>query len=304
MASPDNSVITEESTAVELARPANTCSIVTTSLLATVAMCAFAGNSLLCRAALLHTAIDPVTFTAVRVLSGAAVLWTILQLRGGSIARSGNWLSAFALFAYALGFSLAYTVLSAGTGALLLFGAVQATMIGYGLWNGERLTGLRLFGLIAAAVGMIGLMLPGVSAPPIIGAVLMFCAGIAWGVYSLRGRREGDPTNVTAGNFVRAAPFALAIGAGALRWGRIDQPGLILAVASGALTSGLGYAVWYSVLPKLKATNAATLQLSVPVITAITAVLLLGEPLTLRLVIASAVILGGVAVVVFARSRP
>ncbi len=266
--------------------------------LTSLAMLAFAGNSLLCRAALKHTAIDASSFTVVRLISGALALWLLVRLRSGRTTGQGNWGSALALFAYAAGFSFAYVSLSAATGALLLFGAVQATMIGVGLWRGERLRRWQLVGLVLALSGLLGLLLPGLSAPPLLGALLMLAAGAAWGVYSLRGKGAGDPTRVTAGNFVRAVPMALVMGLLTLNQATLDTPGIAYAVASGALTSGIGYAIWYTALPDLKATHAATIQLSVPVIAALGGIGLLGEPLTLRLVLASIAVLGGIALVI------
>jgi len=265
------------------------------------AMIAFAGNSVLCRLALAHTTIDAASFTTVRIVSGALTLWLIVSLRDRSTTVAGNWPSAFALFAYAAGFSFAYVSLTAATGALLLFGAVQATMIGYGLWRGERLNRQQITGLALALAGLVGLMLPGLTAPPLGGALLMLGAGVAWGVYSLRGRGAGDPTRVTAGNFVRAVPFALVVSVLMLSRTSLDTTGLIYAVLSGALASGIGYAIWYTALHGLSATNAATVQLSVPVIAALGGVALLGEPVTLRLAITSAAILGGVAIVILGR---
>ena len=271
-----------------------------TLLLTALAMAAFAGNSLLCRLALKETGIDAASFTAIRLVSGALVLWAVARGTRGAQAGQGNWLSALALFAYAACFSFAYVSLPTGTGALLLFGAVQALMIGYGIWSGERLRPAQLAGLALAFGGLAGLLLPGVSAPPLAGSLLMLLAGMSWGIYSLRGKGAGDPTRVTAGNFLRAAPMALGLGLVMLllRGASLDAAGFWLAVASGALTSGLGYAVWYAVLPALKATSAASVQLSVPVLAALGGIAFLGEPLTLRLVLASSAILGGIALVV------
>lgn len=266
--------------------------------LTALAMIAFAGNSLLCRAALIHTGIDAASFTTVRLVSGALVLWLFVQMRQGTTAGAGNWLSAIALFVYAAGFSFAYISLPAGTGALLLFGAVQATMIGYGLWTGERLQRWQLAGLGLACAGLVGLLLPGLSAPPLKGSVFMLAAGVAWGVYSLRGKGRGDPTRVTAGNFIRAVPVALGMSLLMLSDLSVDMAGFWYAVASGALTSGAGYALWYMALPALRATSAASVQLSVPVIAAVGGVLILGEPVTVRLVVASMAILGGIALVI------
>ncbi len=266
-------------------------------------MIAFAGNSLLCRVALRHTTIDAASFTTIRLVSGAVILWLIVKMRQDTPAGRGNWWSAFALFAYAAGFSFAYISLPAATGALLLFGSVQATMIGRGLWVGERLRPWQLVGLAFAFSGLVGLLLPGLSAPPILGSLLMIGAGVAWGVYSLRGKGAGEPTRVTAGNFLRSVPIAVVMSVVMWNGATMDMPGFWYAVASGALTSGIGYAIWYSALPALKAATAASVQLSVPVITALGGVVLLGEVITLRLVLASAAILGGIALVILERRR-
>lgn len=271
-------------------------------LLTAAAMTAFAGNSLLCRAALQHTAIDAASFTGIRLLSGALTLWLLIGLRGGRPA--GSWSGALALFAYAAAFSFAYLSLPAGTGALLLFAAVQVTMIGYGLWRGERLRGLQQAGLLLAFSGLVFLLLPGLAAPPLGAALLMLAAGAAWGVYSLLGRGAAAPLALTAGNFLRALPPALLLCLGA--WARLslDLAGAGYAVLSGALASGIGYAIWYAALPSLRASSAAAVQLSVPVLAALGGILFLGEPLTWRLVLASAAILGGVALVSSALPRP
>jgi drug/metabolite transporter (DMT)-like permease len=267
-----------------------------TLALTALAMTAFAGNSLLCRLALQHTAIDPASFTAVRLVSGALVLWALVRWRGQRPA--GDWRSAAALFVYAAAFSYAYLSLSAGTGALLLFGAVQATMLGWGLWRGQRLRLGQTAGLVLAMGGLVALLWPGVTAPPPMGALLMLAAGVAWGVYSLRGRGAGDPTAVTAGNFVRAAVLAVPLALAALPWAQVDAAGLLWALCSGAVTSGLGYAVWYTALKGLHPTSSASVQLSVPVLTALGGVAFLSEPLTLHLSLCSAAILGGIACVI------
>jgi drug/metabolite transporter (DMT)-like permease len=273
-------------------------------ILTLLAMLAFAANSLLCRLALKETAIDPASFTLVRVASGALALWLIVHLRsrGQTVAGTGNRASALALFAYAAAFSYAYVDLTAATGALLLFGAVQATMFAVALWRGERLGRLQLFGLACALAGLTGLLLPGLEAPPLAGALLMLAAGAAWGVYSLRAKGGGDPTAVTAGNFARALPFALALSLLALPWLQLDGAGTGYALLSGALASGVGYVIWYAALPGLRASSAATVQLSVPLLAAGGGMLLLGEALSLRLVVAGAAILGGIALVLFSRA--
>jgi drug/metabolite transporter (DMT)-like permease len=266
--------------------------------LTSLAMIAFAGNSLLCRAALKHTAIDAASFTTIRLTSGAMMLWLIVSMGRRTHTGRGNWLSAFALFVYAAFLSYAYASLTTAMGALLLFGAVQATMIGHGIWAGERLLKLQLLGLVIALAGLVGLLLPGLSAPPLFASMLMFCSGIAWGVYSLRGKGAGDPTRVTAGNFLRAVPIAAALSVLMVDRTSLDSAGIWYAVASGALTSGIGYSIWYTALPALKAAKAATVQLSVPVIAALGGIIFLGEPLTLRLVLSSVAILGGIALVI------
>jgi drug/metabolite transporter (DMT)-like permease len=270
-------------------------------LLTMGALLAFAANSLLCRVALTRTHIDAASFTAVRILAGALTLLLITRVRGVSTAGAGTWLSAIALFAYATCFSFAYTQLSAGTGALLLFGAVQATMISVGVVRGERLSALQSAGLILAYAGLVGLVLPGLSAPPLAAAALMIAAGVAWGVYSLRGKGAGNATAVTTGNFLRAIPFAMIVSLVGNSRQSLDVHGVMFAIASGALASGVGYAIWYTALGQLRATTAATVQLSVPVLAALGGVLLLHEPLTIRLQLAGVAILGGVATVVLTR---
>src|SRR5438034_8336585 len=283
-------------------------------------MIAFASNSLLCRLALKQTSIDAASFTFIRIFSGAFALWLIMKIRTwlitdrtpspraasfshSSLRRTtcfvaGNWLSALALLVYAAGFSFAYTTLSAGTGALLLFGAVQATMIFWDMHKGERLDATQIAGFLIAVTGLVVLVFPGLSAPPLIGSILMLGAGVAWGIYSLRGRGERNPASVTTGNFVRAVPFAVALSVIFLPSTNYNLAGITYAITSGAITSGLGYVIWYSALPGLKTASAATVQLSVPVLAATGGILLLGEPITVRYVLASVAVLGGIALVV------
>ena len=272
-------------------------------VLTAFAMIPLAANSWLCRAALRDTAIDAASFTSIRLISGALMLWLLVWLTGKARAGAGNWPSAFALFAYAALFSFAYLSLTAATGALLLFGAVQVTMIALGLRGGERLDGIQIAGVALAFAGLVGLLLPGLSAPPLGGALMMIGAGMAWGVYSVRGKGAGDPIRVTAGNFLLTVPITALLCLLMITEVSLDAIGAGYAVASGALTSALGYALWYRVLPMLRATSAATVQLSVPVIVAIGGVALLGEPITLRLVLASAAVLGGIALVILERDR-
>lgn len=271
--------------------------------LTSLAMIAFACNSLLCRLALKHTSIDAASFTTIRLISGAVMLWLVVQMRRGTHTGKGNWRSALALFVYAAGFSFAYVSLPASTGALLLFGAVQATMIGHGIWTGERLLRLQFAGLVLALGGLIGLLSPGLSAPPLLGSLLMLSAGVAWGVYSLRGKGMGNPINVTTGNFLRAVPIVVVLSVLMHNGASLDSAGFCYAVLSGALASGIGYAIWYTALPEMKATNAATVQLSVPVLAALGGITFLGESVTLRLVLASIAILGGIALVVLEKHK-
>lgn len=267
-------------------------------VLTALALAAFAGNSLLCRAALAHTKIDPATFTTVRLLAGAVMLRLLVLIRRGDRGGRGNWLSALALFSYAAAFSFSYVYLTAAAGALILFGAVQTTMIGYGFRSGERMLPLQIAGFFLACGGLIALLLPGFSAPPMPGAILMLVAGVAWGVYSLRGKAAGDPLQVTTGNFIRTVPMALALSTVFFKLATFDMNGVGYALLSGALASGLGYAIWYTALPFLRSTSAATVQLSVPVIAALGGVLFLNEPFTTRLLFATVAIIGGIGLVI------
>ncbi|WP_077001962.1 DMT family transporter [Variovorax sp. KK3] len=283
------------------------------ALFTTVAMLAFAANSLLCRMALQQRGIDPASFGSIRLVSGALALTLILRLRGGSAnpdksaaaaaPAKADWLAVTMLFAYVAFFSFAYLILPAGTGALILFGAVQLTMFCVGLRAGEMFGALAWSGFVLAIGGLVYLMSPGLAAPPPLGALLMALAGVAWGVYSLRGRGVADPLAATGRNFVRAAPMALVLSLVLAAQAHADRSGIALAIASGAITSGLGYVVWYSALPRLGALLAATVQLSVPPIAAFGGVLFLAEPVTPRLALASVAILGGIALVLFGRTR-
>ncbi|PZR74801.1 MAG: EamA family transporter [Chthoniobacterales bacterium] len=272
-------------------------------ILTLMAMIAFAGNSLLCRFALKQTAIDPATFTLIRIVSGAICLWVIVAIRNRPARKAGNWFSAFSLFGYAAGFSFAYVRLPAGTGALLLFGAVQTTMIVWALRTGERLRLAQTAGLALALAGLVVLVFPGLSAPPLGASIFMLAAGFAWGIYSLRGKGGGDPIGATAGNFLRAGPMALGLSAVLWQRASFDRAGMVFAIISGALASGIGYAIWYTVLPALKASGAATVQLSVPVLAATGGILFLSEPITLRFLCASVAVLGGIGLVLIERRR-
>jgi len=267
-------------------------------------MLAFAANSLLCRQALQQSSIDAASFGSVRLVSGALVLMAIVRLRGSPQAGARtDWLAATMLWAYVAAFSFAYVTLPAGVGALILFGAVQLTMFVVGLRSGERFTTVAWVGFALAVGGLLYLVWPGLAAPPLAGTLLMASAGVAWGVYSLRGRGAGDPVAATAGNFLRAAPLALALSLVFVDRLHVSTHGVWLAMASGAVTSGLGYVLWYAALPHLSALRAATVQLSVPPLAAIGGVLLLSEALTMRLLTASVAILGGIALVLFSRAH-
>lgn len=275
-----------------------------TAALTSAAMLAFAANSLLCRLALQQASIDAASFSSVRLASGALALALIAWLRRGPPAPARtDWGAAAMLFAYVGFFSFAYRSLGAGSGALILFGAVQLTMFGAGLHAGERFVALAWGGFVLALAGLVWLVSPGLAAPPPLGAALMAGAGVAWGLYSLRGRGAGDPLAASAGNFLRATPMALLLSLLLAAQAQATPRGIALAVASGALTSGIGYVIWYAALKGLTALRAATVQLSVPPIAAFGGVLLLGEAITPRLVGASVAILGGIALVLASRAR-
>jgi drug/metabolite transporter (DMT)-like permease len=278
-----------------------------TAGLTAVAMVAFAANSLLCRAALGGGHADAATFTAIRLLGGAVALGLLARLRGAPAPPSGfSWGSAVALFAYAVGFSLSYTRIPAGVGALLLFAAVQLTMIGAGLARGERPRALEGVGLAFSLAGLFALNQPGLARPDPLGAGLMLVAGAAWGLYSLRGRGHGDAIAMNAASFARALLLSLVVGSVAALFGitRLSPTGVLLALASGAIASGLGYAVWYAALRGLTATRAAIVQLSAPPLAAAGAVVFLDESLSPRLLVASVLILGGIALALRPRASP
>ena len=267
-------------------------------LITTLAMLAFAANSLLCRVALRDTTIDAASFTAIRLASGAAVLALIVRARNGRPMEAGSWAAAACLFGYAAFFSFAYRHLSAATGAILLFGAVQISMLSWAFVTGERLRRLQIVGLLAAVGGLVYMLLPGLSAPPLLGAAFMIAAGLSWTGYSMLGRGVTDPVKATAGNFLRTVPFAALLFLTQQATTSVDRTGALYAAISGAITSGLGYVLWYAALRALTATSAAVIQLSVPAIAALGGVVLLAEPLSSRLVIASATIMGGIALTI------
>ncbi len=268
-----------------------------TAALAAAAMCAFAANSILCRAALGARAIDPLSFTTVRIVSGALVLALVARGRSGGSAVRRPWPLALALFGYAIAFSLAYTRIPAAVGALALFGTVQACMIGWGAVSGHAPTRREWLGLVLALAGLVALTLPGLSAPDPLGFVLMVAAGACWAVYSLLGRTSGAPLAANAASFARAVPVAVAASlAGAAAFApHASARGVALALASGAVTSGLGYVVWYAALRAMSATQGALVQLSVAPLAALGGVLLLGETPGPRLLVCGVLILGGIA---------
>ena len=269
------------------------------------ALIAFAGNSILCRMALGRATIDAATFSTLRLVAGAGTLLLIMaSTQKGSLRLRGSWMSATMLFLYAVPFSFAYISLSTGTGALVLFGSVQVTMMLAALFAGERPYPLQWLGLGLAMAGLIYLVLPGLEAPSLSGSALMAFAGLAWGVYSLRGRGVANSLEQTTRNFVGSVPFAIAVSILAARSFHAELGGVLLAIASGSIASGLGYVVWYAALRGLSATRAAVVQLSVPVLAAAGGVLFLAETVSLRLVLSATMVLGGIALALVGRERP
>jgi drug/metabolite transporter (DMT)-like permease len=276
-----------------------------TIIFTALAMLAFAANSLLNRLALGNSAIDAASYTTVRLVSGAIMLGLIgtLSKERGWLQQRGTWRSAALLFLYAIAFSFAYLSLSTGTGALILFGSVQLTMIIAALVSGERPHFLEWTGLFLALGGLVYLVFPGLKAPSPLGSTLMAAAGISWGFYTLRGRGSSDPLGDTAGNFIRSAPFVLVISLFNLRNFHLSTNGLLLAGISGAVTSGLGYVLWYAALRGLTTTRAATVQLSVPVLAAWSGIIFLSEEVSFRLLLAGILILGGIGLAVMGKGK-
>jgi len=273
-------------------------------LLTAITMLAFAGNSVLCRMALAGELIDAASFTAIRLASGALILSALLlfrtEFRGAGrrkALQSGSWTSAAWLCIYATGFSLAYLSVSTATGALILFGTVQLTMMIASLLSGERPAMRAWAGYILAVAGLVVLLWPGASAPSLWGAVFMAVAGLAWGMYSILGRQSSDPLAQTAGNFLLTLPMSAAMLLFSVNSLRVEVDGILLAMASGALASGLGYALWYHVVSRMSGTSAATVQLSVPLLAAVGGMLMMQESISLRLALTGMMILGGIALV-------
>lgn len=273
-----------------------------------LALFAFAANSVLCRWALGDDAIDAASFTGVRLVSGALALLMLVKLSQPRLpiqraVKAGSMLGAVWLFAYAAGFSFAYIQLDTATGALILFGTVQLTLIGIGLWQGHRLNSTEWLGFAAACAGFVYLILPDLTTPSLRGLVLMMGAGVAWGLYTLNGRGSSQPLLDTTGNFVRTAPLVLLLFVPFIETVQISQQGFWLAVVSGTLASGGGYALWYGVLPSFSGVQAGVMQLSVPLLAAAGGVVLVGEALDPRLLVAAVLLLGGIALVLWGRRQ-
>jgi drug/metabolite transporter (DMT)-like permease len=273
--------------------------------LTAAAMIAFAANSVLARLALAHEGADPLAYTGIRLASGALALTILITLvdRSRPFRVAGSWAGGAALFGYAIAFSVAYIMLGAGTGALILFASVQIGVIGWAIVRGDRPRLLEWAGLAVAFAGLVYLVSPGLVAPPMLGALLMLAAGLCWAAYTLIGRGSSSPLADTAGNFIRCLPVALPLILLGMLWHGIDPIATAYAVASGVIASGVGYAIWYTALPHLTRTRAAIVQLTVPAIAAIGGVLLISETLTSRLVVSSIAILGGVAFALLTSER-
>ena len=271
-----------------------------------IAMLAFAGNSIICRMALRDAAIDPATFTGIRLASGALALLLILTYarRSTAVAAHGSWASALALFVYAICFSFAYISLDAASGALILFGFVQGTMIVMALAAGDRPQLAEWLGWMLAVGGLVWLLLPGATAPAPIAAALMALSGIAWGLYSIQGRGQTDALASTSSNFLRSLVLVAALSVLTIPEMQITRAGIGLAILSGAVTSGVGYVIWYAAMNYISAIQAALVQLSVPAIAAAGGVIVLAEPLSGRLVVAGLLILGGICVAIIGKQRP
>ncbi len=281
--------------------------IMKTILLTSLALLAFAANSVLCRLALAQDLIDAGSFTVIRLLSGALMLLLILtfQQRGKhQNAQPMHWAASLMLFLYAITFSYAYTLLDTGTGALILFGAGQVTLIAYAIWQGKRLSILESLGLLIASLGFAYLMLPSASTPSFQGFVLMSVSGAAWAFYTVMGQGSKFALRDTAVNFKRTIPLAMLLLLISYAYAHVSKLGILYAVLSGAVASGLGYTLWYQAVVRLQTLHAAVVQLLVPVLAAIAGIVLLSEPLTMQLMLSAAMILGGVFLVTLYRSPP
>lgn len=274
-----------------------------TVMLTVVAMVAFAANSVLARLAFATADAEPLSYTGIRLAAGALTLALLLAARRQSLRPAGSWSGAAALSGYAILFSIAYVLLGAGTGALILFASVQIGILGWAIYKGDRPGAVEWLGFVIAVAGLVYLVSPGVVAPHPLGALLMVVAGLSWAAYTLIGRGSTSPLADTAGNFIRSAPIAIIMIAAGLAMHGVSPTAGLYAVASGALASGLGYAVWYAVLPSLSRTRAAIVQLTVPAIAAAGGVLFIGEALSPRLVVATIAIVGGVALALVTAGR-
>ncbi len=278
-------------------------SLAKTTILTGLALIAFAANSVLCRLALGNEAIDAASFTVIRLLSGAIVLFLIIRFtqKNTELSTNGSWIASLMLFLYAITFSYAYISLDTGTGALILFGSVQITMILLSLISGTRLHYTEWAGVIIAFTGFVYLILPGVTTPSTVGFLLMAAAGIAWGIYTLKGRGSQNPLMDTAYNFLRTIPLVILLTIITISHANYSSEGVLLALLSGGITSGIGYTIWYIALGGLSATQAAVLQLLVPVIAALGGVLFVSETITVRLTISAAMVIGGILMVVLGK---
>lgn len=281
----------------------NNRSLLETVLLTGFALIAFAANSVLCRLALGSETIDASSFTGIRLISGAFTLFIILSIKGSNSEASskGSWTAGFVLFLYAITFSYAYLSVDTGTGALILFGSVQITMIMLSLISGTRLHLIEWSGVIIAFTGFIYLVLPDITTPSVNGFILMTVSGMAWGIYTLKGRSSKNPLMDTTYNFLRTIPFVALLAIFTMQNMNYSSEGIILALISGAITSGVGYTIWYIALGGLTSTQAAVLQLSVPVIAALGGVLFVSEEITMRLIISAAIVLSGILMVVLGK---
>jgi len=271
-----------------------------------LALIAFAGNSIICRIALKETAIEPAFFTSIRLISGAIVLMLIVLLtaKPDETKSKGSWFSAAMLFIYAAAFSYAYVSLETGTGALILFGVVQITMIAYSLFSGNKMNHTEWLGVAVALCGFLYLMLPGAKAPSVLGFALMTISGIAWGVYSIRGKTTKNPLQDTAYNFLRTIPFLLLLLYFLLQESNYSKTGVFLALFSGVVTSGLGYIIWYTALKGLTTIQASVVQLFVPVLAGLGGLILMNEAISFRLFVAALLILGGILLLIVKKNKP
>ena len=280
-------------------------SLLKTCFLSSMALVAFAGNSVLCRLALVDDAIDPAGFTLIRLLSGILVLWPLLLVSQSKAAyqKSGSWFSALMLFVYALLFSYAYISIDTATGALILFGAVELSLVLVSLLKGKRLSVNEVVGVLLALAGFVYLVLPELQKPTLSGFIMMSVSGIAWAMYTVGGQGSTNALRDTAFNFLRTVPLLIVLLVVSFNSLSLTPYGVGLAIASGAITSGLGYAIWYAALPNLTTTQAAVIMLFVPIIAAFGGVIFTDEDISLRLIIAGALVLGGIALVITAKQK-